>query len=123
MTVDLDARRDELESLRERLLQSAHDLVEGDRHEGELSSSAGDQHLADHATDMVDREVDETLMGNAEELAREIDAALARLEAGTYGSCTSCGNVIPEERLDAVPYATTCVPCKRDEERRERVGA
>jgi RNA polymerase-binding transcription factor DksA len=41
----------------------------------------------------------------------EIDQALERLEAGTYGRCVSCGRPIPEERLAAVPWAALCVPC------------
>lgn len=123
MSVDLDVRRTELLALRDRLLTAAHDLVEGDHQAGELNSASGDQHLADHATDMLDRELDGSLELNAEEIVREIDDALARLDAGSYGACTSCGGAIPEERLDAVPYATLCVACKRDEERRERARA
>jgi RNA polymerase-binding transcription factor DksA len=41
----------------------------------------------------------------------EIDAALARIEAGTYGSCASCGGQIPEERLELRPFAGRCVSC------------
>src|SRR3954454_7482552 len=41
----------------------------------------------------------------------EIDAALARLEAGTYGSCVSCGAQIAEERLELRPFAGRCVSC------------
>jgi DnaK suppressor protein len=41
----------------------------------------------------------------------DIDDALDRIEAGTYGRCASCGNPIPEERLEAVPWAALCVPC------------
>lgn len=123
MSIDLGMRQDELRALRERLLTAAHDLVEGDHQQGELNSASGDQHMADHATDMVDRELDESLEGNAVSIVHAIDAALERIEQGTYGRCTVCGDVIPEERLDAVPYATLCVACKRDEERRERAGA
>jgi DnaK suppressor protein len=123
MTVNLEARRRELVALRERLLTAAHDLVEGDAQQGELNSASGDQHIADHATDMLDREVDGTLEENAEQLVREVDAALSRLELGDYGLCTACGNPIPEERLEAVPYATLCVGCRRAEEQRERAGA
>ena len=98
------------------MLGAAKDIVEGDTDDGELSSAAGDQHLADHASDMLDREVDESLEDNAEEIVREIDAALVRIAAGTYGTCVNCGQPIPEERLDAVPYAVLCLPCKREEE-------
>jgi DnaK suppressor protein len=41
----------------------------------------------------------------------EIDAALARIEAGTYGRCTGCRREIPEERLELRPFAGTCVAC------------
>ncbi|SFE37972.1 TraR/DksA family transcriptional regulator [Blastococcus tunisiensis] len=40
-----------------------------------------------------------------------IDAALARIEAGTYGRCTGCQREIPEERLELRPFAGTCVAC------------
>ena len=41
----------------------------------------------------------------------EIDAALARIDAGTYGSCVRCGAAIPEERLELRPFAGRCVAC------------
>ena len=42
-----------------------------------------------------------------------IDAALARLDAGTYGSCTSCHQPIPAGRLEALPWAALCIDCQR----------
>lgn len=103
--------------MRERVLRAAQDIVEDDTEDGELSSAAGDQHIADHASEMLDREVDESLGENAEVIVREIDDALSRIDAGTYGTCIRCGQPIPDERLAAVPYAVLCVACKRDEER------
>ena len=41
----------------------------------------------------------------------QIDAALARIDAGTYGRCTGCGNEIPEERLELRPFAETWIAC------------
>jgi len=117
VNTQLDNRRTELLELRERVLRAAHDIVEDDTEDGELSSAAGDQHLADHASEMFDREVDESLEENAELIVREIDAALGRIDTGTYGICVRCGQQIPEERLAAVPYAVLCVPCRREEER------
>lgn len=116
MSIDLGVRRTELEALRARLLDAAEDLVEGDA-PTELNSAAGDQHLADHASDMLDRELDASLEENAEEIVREIDAALAQIDAGTYGTCAVCGSAIPEERLAAIPYATLCLDDKRASER------
>jgi len=76
-----------------------------------------DNHVADTATVMHDRELDYTLEDASEHVLAEIDAALARLDAGTYGTCITCGNAIGDERLDAMPYAVQCIDCRRREER------
>jgi DnaK suppressor protein len=58
--------------------------------------------------------LDDVLTARAESLQRTLDdivEARARLEAGTYGRCTSCGDAIPAARLELRPYAATCVPC------------
>jgi RNA polymerase-binding protein DksA len=47
----------------------------------------------------------------------EIDEALKRIEAGTFGTCRTCGKPIGEERLEALPYTTQCIDCKRKAER------
>ena len=84
---------------------------------GELVSGSADQHLADTATETVEREIGNTLEEHDERLLAEIDAALRRIEDGTYGKCVNCGAPIPEERLEAMPWATLCIDCKRKEER------
>jgi DnaK suppressor protein len=48
----------------------------------------------------------------------EIEAALKRIDDGTYGICTNCGKEIPPERLEARPWATLCIDCKRQREGR-----
>jgi len=118
MTSELAARRAELTALRERILHAAEDLAADDEGLGELNSAAGDQHLADHASDLVDLELDQTLGENAVNVIAEIDNALARIDEGTYGTCAICGAPIPVERLDAVPYATLCL----DDKRRQELG-
>jgi RNA polymerase-binding protein DksA len=84
----------------------------------ELEEPAVDNHPADVATATLDREIDYTLEENSEHVLAEIDRALERIEAGTYGSCETCGKAIAEERLEAIPYATQCIDCKRRDERR-----
>jgi len=116
MTIDLALRRAELVRLRERILRAAAELVADEEGEGEINSAAGDQHIADHASDLVDRELDQSLGENAESVIAEIDEALGRIEAGTYGTCVVCGAVIPAERLEAVPYAVLCLDDKRRQE-------
>ena len=76
---------------------------------GELMSSNADNHLADTASETFERELDEGLEADAVRQLRQVEAALARLENGTYGTCEVCGKAIPEERLEAIPWATLCV--------------
>ena len=55
-------------------------------------------------------EVD-ALVGSLRETLLEIDAALGKLEDGTYGRCESCGRDIAEDRLEAMPAARLCMAC------------
>lgn len=48
----------------------------------------------------------------------DVDAALARLDAGTYGTCTGCGHAVAPERLEALPWAALCIDCQRTRGRR-----
>ncbi len=116
MTIDLEERRALLIALRERILSAAEGITTDDDENAEINSAAGDQHLADHASEMVDRELDDTLGENAGHVIREIDDAIGRIESGSYGLCVICGRQIPEERLTAVPYATLCLEDKRKQE-------
>ena len=83
----------------------------------ETQESTADNHLADTATVTLDREIDYTLEENSEHVLKAIDKALAKIGAGTFGICETCGQPIAEERLMAIPYATQCIDCKRREER------
>jgi len=115
MTVDLERRRSELLELQARLRTTAAGLEHEqslDDESGELPTWGPDE-LADHASDTYDRELDDTLEENAEQILREIEAALTRIDDGSYGTCRVCGNEIPPERLEALPYATLCVEDKR----------
>jgi RNA polymerase-binding protein DksA len=77
-----------------------------------------DNHLGDVATVTFDREMASTLEENSTHVLSAIDAALARLDQGTYGTCETCGSPIAPERLEAIPWATQCIECKRRDERR-----
>ena len=76
-----------------------------------------DNHLGETATATLDREIDYSLEENSGQVLRAIDAALQRIEDGTFGICESCGQPISEERLEAIPYATQCIDCRRKGER------
>ena len=71
-------------------------------------------HSGDSAEQAQERENDEVVDAIGNETAqsiRVIQAALERIEAGTYGTCDSCGEDIGQARLTAVPEATRCVSC------------
>lgn len=67
-----------------------------------------DNHPADVGSEMFEREKDLALYNLDRETLREIEQALQRMEEGTYGLCTVCGQAIPVERLQALPQAVTC---------------
>ena len=85
--------------------------------EDEREEIPSDNHPADVATSTVNREIDYTLEENEERVLAAIDTALRRIEDGTFGTCRSCGQQIAIERLEALPYTTQCIGCKRKEER------
>ena len=85
--------------------------------EDETQEIPSDNHPGDVATITLDREIDYTLEENEERVIAAIDAALARIEDGTFGNCLGCGRQIAAERLEAVPWTTQCIDCKRKEER------
>jgi DnaK suppressor protein len=70
------------------------------------------------ADSVLERELAEAGAQRARDALTEIEHALERLEAGTFGRCESCGAPIPFERLEAIPSARVCVACPRRAARR-----
>jgi RNA polymerase-binding transcription factor DksA len=83
----------------------------------DIGDGAGDD-PADAGTATFEREQEISLANNAREVFEQSARALARLVAGTYGVCESCGNPIGKNRLLAFPRATLCLTCKSKQERR-----
>jgi RNA polymerase-binding protein DksA len=65
------------------------------------------------ATHVFEQQRDIALRDKARAQLDAVDAALRRLDQGTYGRCTNCGNPIAEERLKAIPWAEHCIDCQR----------
>ncbi len=119
MSLDLERFRETLELERGRLLGALEAVTHARspvEETGDLAIGAGD-HLADTATDTFIRELDGGLEENAGHLLDEVEAALRRIEDGTFGRCEACGRPIAPERLEAVPYARLCLEDKRAQER------
>jgi DnaK suppressor protein len=111
----LEDYRDQLRDLARRLEGTAADLEESARMQtggqagGNLSNAP--MHLGDIGSAVFTQELNAALLENEEYLRGEVNDALDRLDAGTFGTCEGCGNGIPAARLDILPYARYCVGC------------
>lgn len=74
-----------------------------------------DNHPADNAQELYDKEKGAALQKNEIEILNSIDDSLKDMEDGTYGKCKACGSSIPEQRLDAIPYTQYCINCKKEQ--------
>ena len=81
-------------------------------------TNADDEHDPEGHTIAFERSQTGSLVQQAVRHLAETDAALARVAAGTYGTCTVCGEPIAPERLEARPAAPTCVRCATGPSRR-----
>jgi RNA polymerase-binding protein DksA len=120
--IDTETFRTRLETERDRVRGAIEFLQEDNSHSledetGEINASGADNHPGDTASATYDRELELGLEEGAEDLLAKIEAALKRIDDGTYGTCASCGQPIGEERLEAMPWATLCIDDKRREER------
>jgi len=97
-----------------RRLEQITEELRSDRGGGDGGVS---NHLAEGASSTFDQERNLALLGNLHRTLEQVDAALKRLEAGTYGRCEVCGELIDRARLDALPYAAQCLNCQRRIER------
>lgn len=70
-------------------------------------------HMADVGSESFEQEFTISLVESGQVTLEEIDAALARIREGTFGSCEECGRGIPKQRLKAIPYTPYCVECAR----------
>jgi RNA polymerase-binding protein DksA len=118
-TVDTELFRKRLIEERKRVQEAIDYLHEENPGsiQDETQDSTADNHPGDMATVTFDRELDYTLEENEGRLLQAIDAALTRMDEGSYGACVSCGQPIGAERLEALPWTTQCIDCKRKEER------
>lgn len=116
-------RKGERERYREILQGQLQELIgHGSQAVHEMSGEPGDElpDPSDRATAEEERNWSLRLRDRDRKLAAKIEAALARLEDGTFGLCTRCGRPISAERLRARPVTDLCIQCKTETEQRER---
>lgn len=109
----LEARRDELKAELAQLDQELQWLaVDQDDERGGLGN-----HMSDDGSSLMEQERVATVRADLEALLKEVEAALTRMDEGTYGICQRCHCPIPEERLEAIPHVQFCVECQSHLER------
>ncbi len=111
----LRARREELEAERAQLLDQVVEL-DAEADVNNWREGGFDDDPADAGSASFERETAQSLSNHARRILTQIDDALRRIDNGNYGVCERCGELIEPERLEAVPYATLCIACKRREE-------
>jgi DnaK suppressor protein len=123
--MEVGMRKDRLANFKKRLLEKQRQLVD---EVGKSALYGKDQEddsikdLGDQANTAYTREFFFELGNGDRRLLREVVAALAKIDDGSFGSCERCGEPIAEKRLDAVPFARYCITCQRLAEEEERMA-
>ena len=97
----------------------AHEASKSPR-EASGDLSAYTLHMADLSADTYERELSMNIVSSEQEILYQVDDALKRISDGGYGVCQQCDQPITLSRLRAVPYASLCVKCQRDKERKPK---
>lgn len=108
---DLKKYQEQLLQMRARLRGEVDSMIDSLNQETNVSGNLSRMpiHLADSADEGAETAVN--LLHNEQDILAEVNAALARIEEGTYGTCEDCEEEISRARLDAIPYTPTCVQC------------
>ena len=114
-----------LEKFKQRLVAKRKELVSEVRGSsvGSLETNAdGIQDIADQASSAYTKEFLLSIGDTERRMLRQVDEALDKIRQDTYGLCESCGEMINERRLEALPFARLCIKCQEKEEE-ERIKA
>ena len=122
LTPFLEQQKAKLLALKDTLLDSMNGVAKDSlrsRAEGSEASAFG-MHQADAGSDAYDRDFALSLLSQEQDSLYEIDEALKRVEAGSYGVCEMSGKPIPHARLEALPFTRYTVECQAELEKRNR---
>ena len=108
MPVTYGALRERLEQASTRLETQLKDKQSAVREDGVGYSN----HMADVGSEVFEQEMDVSVAQGLQMAYEDVQRALEKFEDGTYGICESCGGVIELARLEAIPEARFCLPCK-----------
>lgn len=111
---DMKVFKEKLLALRARLRGDFQQMADAALHQNRETTDHRNGmpiHMADLGTDAYEQEFTLSLMQSEEDTLTAIEEALQRIEAGTYGTCTECGEAIKKTRLNALPFTGLCIRC------------
>jgi RNA polymerase-binding transcription factor DksA len=115
----LEARKAEIEESVSNLAAEMRSIgIEQDDENGSLGN-----HIAEDGSSVAEAERIVTVSEDFQDILAQVNSALERMNAGTYGTCQSCGRPISEERLEAFPYVGYCIECQSRIEREQTLRA
>ena len=107
--------QDQFQALRERLEKQRDEILnmyKQDLRAGQESADDGTEDIVDRANNAYNRELMFSLSDTERNTLLQIENALRRMDEGTYGRCSNCGQNIAMPRLEALPWARFCVDCQ-----------
>lgn len=109
----LEKQKQKLAELRDHILEQVHGVTQDSlRERGEGGGSAFGMHQADAGSDAYEKDFALSLLSQEQDALYEIEQAMKRIAAGTYGVCDMSGQAIPLARLEAIPFARFTVDCQ-----------
>ncbi len=110
MAIDIEKMKKRLEAKQTELQEQLAGLSEAKPVPVDpIEISEGSQDFEESAVDFLETQQEQSIQANERALLTEVQDALKRIENGTYGHCVDCDKVIPEKRLEAIPWAARCV--------------
>ena len=113
---DLTFHRERLLVLRARLQGDTTQMEDNALNKDHSKTTSMPTDMAELGSGNFDQELTLRVLGSEEDVLKQIEAAIERIEDRNYGLCDKCGEEIPKSRLDAIPYAAECVQCASEQE-------
>jgi DnaK suppressor protein len=123
MAIDLNIMKKRLEEKQAQLQASLGGLTQAHPQPvGPIEANDGAPDSEEVAVDFLEMQQEQSIQANEQALLTEVQAALKRIEQGTYGKCVECGRPIPEKRLEAIPWAARDIEHEAALEQRNLAG-
>ena len=115
-TPDFTLYRQRLLALRARLQGDMTQMEDNALNKDHNKTTSMPNHMAELGSGNFDQEFTLSLLGSEKDALDQIEAAIERIDDGSYGLCETCERKIPKARLEAIPYAAQCVRCASKQE-------